>query len=226
RTRVLEGRFVKQYMEDKMEDAFWTGFDKEAKKKKKVSKPKAPKKPKDKAKGVLRKEPAMWWKQTKQAEAKEESVNLFEMWKQAQAGGTAEASEEEAPQTLLPFLREKLTMSKEAEAEEETQATEPTYLDKVRAALGMTKEAEEAPPEEPGSLFEMWKEAKKKKGEKWIQKAIKKPDALHDQMGIARGKKIPPKRLAKAAKKGGKLGQRARLAETLKGLSKKKKKAS
>jgi len=56
--------------------------------------------------------------------------------------------------------------------------------------------------------------------EKWIQKAIKKPGALHKQMGVPEGKKIPPKKLAAAAKKPGKLGQRARLAQTLKGLKK------
>ena len=54
--------------------------------------------------------------------------------------------------------------------------------------------------------------------EKWIQKAIKKPGALHKQLGVPEGKKIPGKKLAAAAKKPGKLGQRARLAETLKGL--------
>jgi len=57
--------------------------------------------------------------------------------------------------------------------------------------------------------------------EKFIQKAIKKPGALHQEMGIPEGKKIPAKKLAAAAKKGGKLGQRARFAETLKGLRKK-----
>lgn len=50
----------------------------------------------------------------------------------------------------------------------------------------------------------------------WIQNAIKKPGALHKQLGIPEGKKIPAKTLAKAAEKGGKLGQRARLAQTLK----------
>ena len=55
----------------------------------------------------------------------------------------------------------------------------------------------------------------------FIQAAIKKPGALHKELGIAEGKKIPAKTLAKAAKKGGKLGQRARFAETLKGLRKK-----
>jgi len=54
----------------------------------------------------------------------------------------------------------------------------------------------------------------------WIQKAIKKPNALHEQMGIPKGQKIPAKKLAAAAKKPGKLGQRARLAQTLKGMKK------
>lgn len=53
-------------------------------------------------------------------------------------------------------------------------------------------------------------------GEKWIQKAIKKPGALHKELGVPEGKKIPAKKLSAAAKKPGKLGQRARLAETLK----------
>jgi len=54
---------------------------------------------------------------------------------------------------------------------------------------------------------------------KWIGKAIKHPGALHRELGIKQGKKIPAKRLAAAAKKGGKIGRRARLAETLKGLN-------
>ena len=54
----------------------------------------------------------------------------------------------------------------------------------------------------------------------FIQKAIKKPGALHEQMGIPKDKKIPAKKLAAAAKKPGKLGQRARFAEILKGFKK------
>lgn len=50
----------------------------------------------------------------------------------------------------------------------------------------------------------------------WIAGAIKKSGALHKEMGVPQGKKIPAKKLSAAAKKGGKLGQRARLAETLK----------
>ena len=55
---------------------------------------------------------------------------------------------------------------------------------------------------------------------KFIQKAIKKPGALHEQMGVPKGKKIPAKALAKAAKAPGKLGQRARFAQLLKGFKK------
>ena len=52
----------------------------------------------------------------------------------------------------------------------------------------------------------------------WIKDAIKKPNALREELGVKKGEKIPAKKLAKAAKAPGKLGQRARLAETLKGM--------
>ena len=52
----------------------------------------------------------------------------------------------------------------------------------------------------------------------WIAGAIKHPGALHRELGVPQGQKIPAKKLARAAKAGGKLGQRARLAETLKGF--------
>ena len=54
----------------------------------------------------------------------------------------------------------------------------------------------------------------------WIQKAVKKPGALRKSLGVKKGQKIPASKLNKAAKKGGKLGQRARLAKTLKGFKK------
>lgn len=57
---------------------------------------------------------------------------------------------------------------------------------------------------------------------KWIKNAIKHPGALHKELGVPEGKKIPKKKLDAAAKKGGKLGQRARLAETLSKMRKKK----
>lgn len=54
----------------------------------------------------------------------------------------------------------------------------------------------------------------------WIAGAIKKPGALKKELGVKKGEKIPAKKLAAAAKKPGKLGRRARLAETLKGFKK------
>lgn len=58
--------------------------------------------------------------------------------------------------------------------------------------------------------------AKAKKN--WIAGAISKPGALHRQLGVAQDKPIPAGKLAAAAKKGGTLGRRARLAQTLKRL--------
>ena len=52
----------------------------------------------------------------------------------------------------------------------------------------------------------------------WIKDAIKKPGALRESLGVKKGEKIPAGKLAKAAKAPGKLGKRARLAQTLKGF--------
>tara|TARA_Y100000401_G_scaffold6670_1_gene4601 strand:+ start:7394 stop:7576 length:183 start_codon:yes stop_codon:yes gene_type:complete len=49
----------------------------------------------------------------------------------------------------------------------------------------------------------------------WIQKAIKKPGSLRKSLKVKKGEKIPASKLRAAAKKSGKLGQRARLAMTL-----------
>ena len=57
--------------------------------------------------------------------------------------------------------------------------------------------------------------------ENWIAGAISKPGALHKELGVPEGKKIPAKKLEAAAKKPGKEGKRARLAETLKSMNKK-----
>ena len=54
----------------------------------------------------------------------------------------------------------------------------------------------------------------------WIKDAIKKPGALRKALGAKKGEPIPAKKLAAAAKKPGKLGQRARFAQTLKGFKK------
>jgi hypothetical protein len=55
----------------------------------------------------------------------------------------------------------------------------------------------------------------------WIKGAIRKPGALHRQLGVAQGKKIPSAALKKAEKsKNPTLRKRANLAETLKKLNK------
>jgi hypothetical protein len=55
--------------------------------------------------------------------------------------------------------------------------------------------------------------------EKWIQKAIKKPGALHKELHVPEGKKIPMKKLTKAEhSKNPTLRKRATLAKTLRGF--------
>lgn len=58
--------------------------------------------------------------------------------------------------------------------------------------------------------------------EKWIQKAIKKPGALRKALEAKKDKLIAKGKLEEAAKKKGVTGQRARLAQTLGKLHKKK----
>jgi len=57
----------------------------------------------------------------------------------------------------------------------------------------------------------------------WIKKAIKKPGALRKELHVKKGEKIPAGKLKAAAKKGGKEGKRAKLAQTLGKMRKKKK---
>jgi hypothetical protein len=66
--------------------------------------------------------------------------------------------------------------------------------------------------------FTQYAEGGKVDSKNWIAGAIKKPGALRSELGAKKGEPIPAKKLAAAAKKPGKLGQRARLAETLKGM--------
>jgi len=59
-------------------------------------------------------------------------------------------------------------------------------------------------------------------GKKWIQAAIKHPGALHKELHVPAGKKIPAKKLEAAAKHSGVEGKRARLAITLRKMHKNK----
>jgi hypothetical protein len=59
------------------------------------------------------------------------------------------------------------------------------------------------------------KPAKYAKGD-WIKDAIEKPGALRKSLGVKKGVNIPADKLKYAAAKPGKMGKRARLAQTLK----------
>lgn len=54
------------------------------------------------------------------------------------------------------------------------------------------------------------------KPKNFIKSAIKRPGQLHKDLGVPQGQKIPVDKLNAAAKKPGKVGQRARFAKTLK----------
>jgi len=55
----------------------------------------------------------------------------------------------------------------------------------------------------------------------WIAGATKNKGALHRNLGVPEGQKIPAGKIKAAAKRPGVIGKEARLAETLKGLRKK-----
>jgi len=57
-------------------------------------------------------------------------------------------------------------------------------------------------------------------GKKWIGGMQLKKGALHKQMGVPQGQKIPVSKLKVAAAKGGTLGKRASLALTFRGMKK------
>lgn len=57
--------------------------------------------------------------------------------------------------------------------------------------------------------------------DKWIQNVHMKKGALHREMGVPEGDKIPAEKLEAASKKGGKIGRRARFAQELEGFKKK-----
>jgi hypothetical protein len=58
------------------------------------------------------------------------------------------------------------------------------------------------------------------KRSRWIQKAIRKPGALHKDLGVPEGEPIPVGALKEAAKGNSRTAKRARLAMTLRKFSK------
>jgi len=95
-----------------------------------------------------------------------------------------------------------------------------------RAAGGpVTVKAKHADIYETSGGTHHWKDAgdkseqMKKGGGKWIAGAIKHPGALHKQLGVPQGEKIPAKKLATASHSSNPtLRKRANLAKTLKGF--------
>ena len=123
----------------------------------------------------------------------------------------------ETAQKLHDLLMAQLATSNDTEGG----AEQPVAQDMDNDQLPPSMEAGQE--DELGEItFEQSKEIEETK-KKWIQNAIKpgKKGALHKQLGVSQGEKIPADKLAAAAKKGGKVGQRARLAMTLKKLKKK-----
>jgi hypothetical protein len=92
---------------------------------------------------------------------------------------------------------------------------------KTSVSLKKDKELDASAAERKQAGTKMKKGGMVAKAGNWIKKAIKKPGALRAQLGAKKGEPIPAGKLAKAAKAKGKLGQRARLAMTLKGMKKK-----
>lgn len=54
----------------------------------------------------------------------------------------------------------------------------------------------------------------------FIKNAIKKPGALHEDLGVSKDEKIPKEKIEEASQEGGKVGKRARFAMTLSKLRK------
>jgi hypothetical protein len=56
----------------------------------------------------------------------------------------------------------------------------------------------------------------------WIKGAVKRPGQLHRDLGVRKGKKIPRSKLQAAAKRKGKVGQRARFALNMRKINARK----
>ena len=125
----------------------------------------------------------------------------------------------ETAQKLHDMLMAQLATSNDTEGGEPQPVAQDMDSDQLPVA---DEEGSEGQGDIGEITFEQSKEIDETK-KKWIQNAIKpaKKGALHKQLGVPQGQKIPADKLAAAAKKGGKVGQRARLAMTLKKLKKK-----
>ena len=110
----------------------------------------------------------------------------------------------------------------ESEAEKQTRqlrdvgkGTTSSYSGEDKARMAEHLRGEEPTGSAEDAMQASGRSGCNKCGLKWIQGAIEKPGALRKSLGVKKGEKIPAKKLAAAAEKGGKLGKRARLAETL-----------
>jgi len=109
------------------------------------------------------------------------------------------------------------------EAQDQAPTMDQDQLPPEGSAGGEVEAGETEAGEEKDTVGEITFEQSQEIGEtkkKWIQKAIHpgKKGALKKALHVPAGEKIPAGKLAAAAKKGGKVGQRARLAMTLRKL--------
>jgi hypothetical protein len=111
-------------------------------------------------------------------------------------GNTTEPMKQAAKQAKMKKMKEEVTDTLKGR---EKKSADPFLSKKVKIEGDVKEEVEQI-----------------EEKEKWIQKAIKKPGALHKQLHVPAGEKIPAEKLKSAAEKGGKLGKRANLAMTLK----------
>ena len=123
------------------------------------------------------------------------------------------------PQSSAPTQDDDQLPPSDSEVETGGDETEQTPATQLSTDTGDEGADEDALGE---ITFEQSKEIEETK-KQWIKNAIKpgKKGALHKQLDVPAGQKIPKAKLAAAAKKGGKLGKRARLAMTLSKLKKK-----
>ena len=136
--------------------------------------------------------------------------------------------EKEDKKLVKKMVKKDALKNEEAEPLDETPETKPKKVVQGTAPAG-TFAADKAagkfktlnkkfgdPNKKPKKV--VGEEAEQIDEKNWIKGAIKHKGALHKELGVPEGKKIPEKELEKAAHASGKEGRRARLAMTLKGL--------